>query len=186
MKSYGAQCTKTSDCLNANAVCSWLSEQSNYACICPNGYYFSIITSSCTPYKALNAICTDNYECPINASCVLQTGSSDKKCVCVATQYYQTTSNTCQLLKNYGDNCNSSSECQSIFGLTCTNGLCQCYPNAFYNGNRCENKIGISSSSYGKYCSYSSECKDSLGLNNCIKAQCTCSNPKTWNGANCV
>jgi hypothetical protein len=181
-------CNKTSECLNAGAVCNWIAEANSYGCDCPAGTYFSLVDNSCTSSKQLGQICKDTTECTVNATCLWQTSTSDMRCQCTISTYYQNDTKTCLFLKGLNDTCSSSAQCQIKSGLFCLSGTCQCDSSQYWNGIECQTK-----KTYNSYNLYSSmfclnnyECKDSVGLTNCYSGYCRCSPTKAWNGNTCV
>jgi hypothetical protein len=171
MKPYGGVCNQTSDCLYSGLICRFRPEQQDYGCLCPNGTYFSLVTSSCTIYLNIGAVCVDNYECPINSTCTFSAMTSTKICTCATHFYYQVTgTNQCSPLKNYTDSCTTSAECNSFLGFTCISSRCDCASNYYFNGVECQIKKGTLAYTYGQLCATSNECK--AANPNCLEGQC--------------
>ena len=154
-------CNKTSDCLYTNLICTFRPEQQDYACLCPNGTYYALSNNSCVYYLNINDVCTDNYQCPINATCTFIPTTSTKTCQCASNFYYNVVgTNQCLPLKNYTSTCASNAECNSLLGFYCsTSNQCDCASNYYFNGNECQIQKGSDAHNYGQYCANHYECK---------------------------
>lgn len=127
-------------------------------------------------------VCTDTYQCTVNATCSFQSGSSTKTCTCAQNFFYRVgTTNQCLPLKNYTATCSSLPECNSLIGLICLGSICTCDPLYFFNGVECEVRKSVDSFNYGVYCVDGAECKSVQG--NCFNGKCSCAPTKTYNPA---
>lgn len=166
-KPYGGVCNKTSDCYYTDLSCIFRPEQQDYACLCPAGNYFSLVTMTCTPYTNIGDLCFDNYECPVNSTCEANI------CTCAPNLYYNVpTTNECLPLKSYTDYCTANNECNSLLGFTCNTVInqCDCGTDHFFNGTQCNIKLGQDNHLYGQFCQYSYECRSPF--TRCFQGMC--------------
>lgn len=165
-------CNRTSDCYYTGLSCIFRPEQQDYACLCPAGNYFSLVTLTCTAYRNIGDVCFDNYECPVNSTC--EFNGATKFCTCAPNFYYNVpTTNECLPLKNYTDYCTANNECNSLLGFSCNTAIdqCDCGTNFFFNGTQCNIKLGQDNHLYGQLCQYSYECKNPP-YTECFQGRC--------------
>lgn len=162
--------------------CGWIPEQSMFACICPTGTYFSVVSQACVSYVLLGQICIDSTYCSPNATCLWQNSTSDMRCQCTVSTFYQANTSTCLYLNGINGTCTSTSQCQATLGLACINGYCQCPSNYYWDEATCVTQLGYESySSYGQTCVNSFQCKIASNLTDCFLGHCRCPPNMSYN-----
>lgn len=153
-------------CLTGGANDALCDSSQPWGRTCQTGLYCKYLGSAgnseyhCTPYAALNAACTSNTACGLNARCLNQTcqplGAANAPCSFDSDcqEAFRCEADVCVLRAARGEACESTSDCQE--GLNCRSNVCV--------GNVPE----------GGACTYSSDCLDGLSCqdNVCVNGAC--------------
>ena len=137
-KSYGTSCTSSGQC---NDTAGLICPLTTGSCNCPltsnpifcdcqrirnNEFYWN--GDTCVAATTVGSSCSNtatSYTCQtLTQGTICNSTNGVFTCQCPYLQYYDSTSNKCLNQLTYNQTCSYSNQCQTVFGLSCLNGIC--------------------------------------------------------------